>query len=508
MWILDELAKRKDSDTYAVIERSGKRTFREMWDYSERIARDILKEVEATGKNTPIVLYGDKHPDMIPTMLAALKTGRAYVPVDVSYPVERLRFIANAVDSVLIYNFSGKEVDVPFTVHDGTKFGETLYKEARQPDVSGDLWVKPEDMCYILFTSGSTGAPKGVPIKRKNIENFARWFHEFIRPGDYGQNVLNQASYSFDFSVEILYVYLASGKTLICVDKGLIEDVGALVKWLQDNRISIWSSTPSFADMCTGNPDFCSKGLPDLKLFIVGGEAFTKNTANYLFSNFPNVDIFNTYGPTEVTVEFVACHVTKDMLDDPQMIPIGKVMEEAVYWVERADGGRCDEGETGELVVVSKSTADGYFMNPEQTKKAFFRHEDGRMGYHTGDLVYEKNGMLYFAGRKDSQVKVGGYRIEVEDIVNNLCQLPEVEIGVVVPAYDENGKATHLVGFVKRKPDAPARSSLQNLIVIKKGLAERVPSYMVPRKIIFVDDFPLTLNGKIDKKALAAMYIG
>lgn len=504
MWILDELYERRNSDTFAVIERKGCCTFRELWERSEHIARDILREVERSGKDTPIVLYGDKHHDMIPAMLAALKTGRAYVPVDVTFPVERLSYIAKATDSVLIYNFSGKTLDIPFTVRDGTALEQTLYKEPAEEDISRSLWVKDDDPCYILFTSGSTGAPKGVPIRKRNIVNYVTWFSDFIRPGDYGQNVLNQASYSCDFSVEILYVYMSMGKTLICVDKGLIEDVGSLLRWLSENKISVWSSTPSFMEMCGKDPALCKAGLPELQLVIMGGEAFGKNTAKMIRSRFPDVALFNTYGPTEVTVEFVACRVTDEMIESERSIPIGKVMPEAKYWVENENGDRCAEEEVGELVAVSKSCAEGYFLNPEQTKKVFFRSEDGRMGYHTGDLVYEKDGLLYFAGRKDSQVKVGGYRIEIDDIAANLDQLDEVETSAVVPVRDENGTVSYLAAFIKRKASAPQRSSLQNLIVIKKGLAEKVPSYMIPRKVIFVEEFPLNNTGKIDKKALAA----
>lgn len=501
MWILDELYNNRENNSLAIVERAGSCTFKDLWDHSEYIASDILANTESNN-NAPIVLYGDKHHDMVPTMIAALKTGRAYVPVDISFPTERLEYIAKTVNAAIVYNFSGQDINIPFIVHDGTKFEEELYSGERFIDVSKSMWVKDDDVCYYLFTSGSTGVPKGVPIRKRNIINFTSWFSAFINPQQYGQNVLNQASYSCDFSVEILYVYLSLGKTLICVDKPLLKDVASLVTWLSKNNISIWSSTPSFIDMCSANHDFNEKKLPEIRLFVVGGETFNKNSARFINNNFSQASIYNTYGPTEATVECVACKVTHEMLCSERSIPIGTMMPEAQYYIVSEDGKKCNEEEVGELVIISKSVAEGYLNNPEQTKKAFFKHSDGRMGYHTGDLVYEYKGNLYFAGRKDSQVKVGGYRIELEDVENNLNALEEVETGIVIPIKDEDGKVDHLVGFVKLKKAIDKQSKIKNLILIKKELSQKVPSYMIPRKIIFIEDFPLNNTGKIDRKAL------
>lgn len=501
MWLLDELQKRAQDHRPAVVERTGTYTFADIWRYSELIAQ----ELDACGRQTPVVIYGDKDPGIVPTMIAALKTGRAYVPVDVSFPTERLRLIADAVDACMIFNFTSQTLDMPYEVRELAQIRALLAQERAPREIPKERWVREDQDCYILFTSGSTGVPKGVPITKGNLINFANWFFAYIRPDLSGQCVLNQASYSFDASVEMLYVYLAAGKTLVCIDKGLNDDVGALIDWLARNNVAIWSSTPSFVDVCSKDARFDAALLPHLKTFVLGGEVFSKNTAAYLLGHFPQAEVFNTYGPTEATVEVSGCRVTQQMLVDERSIPIGRVMPEAKWQILDEAGRPCADGETGELVIISKSVSRGYWQDPQKTAKAFLQDADGRMGYRTGDLVFSDGGMLYFVGRKDFQVKLSGYRIEIEDISSNLDALELVENSVVLPVYGQAGKVDHLAAFVTLKPQAGGGSKLKTLIEIKTGLKQRVPAYMVPRKIIVQDAFPLNVNGKIDRKKLAEL---
>ena len=500
MWIIDGLKRLKDSDIPAIVERTGTLSFKEIWNRSECVGQEILEIEKDTGEKTPVVIYGDKDPDMVAVMLAALKTGRAYIPVDVSFPVERLEYISKTVNASVIYNFSGHNIEVPFEVRNGIFNAVSKYDGA--DEISDELYVKKEDICYILFTSGSTGLPKGVPITRNNLENFVDWFTDEIKPEKYGQNVLIQTSYSFDASVEILYVYLTYGKTLVCVDKGLTKDIGALIEWISENKIAIWSSTPSFFEMCAQHNEFNGKTMPSMKLFIAGGEVLTKKTAKYLIDSFPEAILYNSYGPTEATVEVSACPITEEMFESEFSLPIGRIMPEAKASIVGEDGSICKDGEVGELVVVSRSVASGYYKDPVKTAKAFFKAEDGRMGFKTGDLCFIKNGYLYFAGRKDFQVKLHGYRVEIDDISNNLDKISLVKKNVVIPVYDGDGKVDYLAAFIVVDKDNDFGSPLKNLIAVKKELSGYVPSYMVPRKIVFVDEMPLNNNGKADRKEL------
>lgn len=498
MWILDSLKMRKDDQTPAIVTRNGNYTFEEVWQYSECIARDI----EATGKKTPVVLYGDKHPMMIPTMMAALKTGRAYVPVDVSYPIERLKTIAETVDTCVIYNYSNVELDLPFSIRNQEEVDAICRKECGE-EIPESEWVRDEDNCYILFTSGSTGNPKGVPITKANLLNFI----DFNFLGlNFGQNVLCQASFSFDMSGRTIYRFLNNGKTVVCVDKQLWEDKEKLVEWLADTHVEMWISTPSVIDLCRSCSDFNGEKLPDLKAIYCGGEVFTKNTVRFLREKFPNMIIYTGYGPTEATINVTGCVVTDEMLESEENIPIGFLMPEAGYRIDSQNNDAPhDKNNPGELIIISKSVSSGYYHDPEKTEKVFFRSEDGRMAYRTGDIVYEKDGLFYFVGRKDFQIKLRGYRIEIEDIANNLTKIPFISESAVLPVYNADGKTEYLVAFVSLKPDYPEKNKMKNTIEIKKQLRTLVPSYMVPQKLLFLDKFPLNVNGKIDRKALTKL---
>lgn len=199
MWLLTELKKRKKEDKPAVICRERCLTYRQLWEQSEQIAQKMLGDLQT---KAPILIYGNKNNEIIPVMVAALKTGRAYVPVDVTFPVERLSRIQKITEAEMVFNFS--HADLGELSKDCLVIQENDYAEIIADTVSGevpeDQWVQGEDNCYILFTSGSTGDPKGVQITKNNILNFVGWFSGYAAVPE-GAAVLNQVSYSFDVSV-------------------------------------------------------------------------------------------------------------------------------------------------------------------------------------------------------------------------------------------------------------------------------------------------------------------
>ncbi len=499
MWLLDALYERRGADTLAIVEKNGHRSFCELWQRSEQIAHLITTFGVGKPDKAPIVLYGDKHPDMLTTMIAALKTGRAYVPVDVRFPVERLAYITHATEALAVFDFTGIHPSLDCPVIDGTALDlSTPVAEEIDPA----MWLKPEEDAYILFTSGSTGTPKGVPITRANLENFSAAFSEIFRVNEIGQNVLNQASYSFDVSSETLYIFLAAGKTLVSVNHDMMENISGLIDWMRLHRVNIIGCSPSFFDICRHDPRFTAEYLPDIQLLVSGGESLLKSTAQYLSEHFPQARFLNTYGPTEATVEICACEVTEAMLDSDLPIPIGQVMPEADCAVWDDNDCPLPDGETGELIVFSKSVAAGYYHAPELTARSFILSDDGRNGYRTGDLVYQKDEMLYFVGRKDFQVKLNGYRIETNDIVANLDRCERVEASAVLPSRDEDGNIRHLVAFIVPTPEYRGESVLKNTMAIKKELSDYVPEYMIPRKLVFLENMPLNNSEKIDRNAL------
>ena len=257
--------------------------------------------------------------------------------------------------------------------------------------------------------------------------------------------------------------------------------------------------------MCCFDDSFNETLLPGLRKIILAGEILTKQLVSQLNEKFPKAQVINGYGPTEGTVLLSSCVITTDMMNNEKMLPIGKVLPDGIYKIVDDEGNPLKEGETGELVISSKSISTGYFKNPEQTKKAFFE-EDGKQWYRTGDLVFEEKGLLYYISRKDTQIKLNGFRIELNDIAENLNALDMVSNSVVLPSW-KDGRVSFLTAFVTLLYRDQGKSDLKVGIDIKKQLKLRVPSYMIPKKIVILEHFPMNINGKIDRKKLEEEYL-
>lgn len=504
MWILDELKKCSDSSEAALIHREKRISFHELWEQSEVMAEYFKQNCQT---NAPIVIYGNKDIEITVLMLAALKSGRAYVPLDITFPANRVETIMQDVENELLFNFSGETVDLPKECREIGKEELACLIQGKPKGiiVPEQDYVRDEDNCYILFTSGSTGKPKGVQIDKKNIVNFTTWFARTCELSADKQVVLNQVSYSFDVSVIPLYIYLAMGKTLFSIDKEMLDNTRLLFSYLKDSRIAAWISTPAFLEICSFDDSFDEEMLPELENIILAGEVLTKKLVSALHRKFRGVKVINGYGPTEGTVLLSACEITNEMLADEKSLPIGVILDDGYYEIRDDKNCPVSPGNTGELVVISDSISKGYFKNPEQTEKAFFKAEDGRMGYRTGDLVFEENGLLYYVARKDTQIKLNGFRIELNDISSNLNLLDIVNNSVVLPVYKE-GRVAYLTAFVVLNYQSEL-SDLKTGIAIKKELKEKIPSYMIPRKIVILEKFPMNINGKIDRKKLAEEYL-
>lgn len=504
MWLLTELKDRKVSEAPAIICRERVLTYHELWEQSEKIAKWMELNLHTTA---PVLIYGNKNVEILPVMIAALKTGRAYVPVDITFPRERLDKIREITEAEAVFNFSS--LNLAEMAEDCFLMGQADYERLMEQTVTSDMpsdrWVQEDDTCYILFTSGSTGDPKGVQITKSNILNFVDWFSRYAKVPE-GAVALNQVSYSFDVSVIQIYIYLASGVTLFSVDKNMIEDFGLLFEYLKDSNISAWVSTPAFIEMCAVYNSFDRELLPKLQKIILAGEVLTKKLTKALWEKFPGVQVINGYGPTEGTVLLTCCEITKEMVDDDKNgLPIGQILDDGVYWLEDSSHRRIETPSgKGELVVCSRSISKGYFKKPEITAKHFFSSEDG-WAYRTGDLVYVIGKNIYYCGRIDFQIKLNGYRIELDDISANLNKVPQVANNVVLPVY-RDGRVAYIAAFVVLSQE-PNESALKTGIRIRKSLAERIPSYMVPKKVIVLPEFPLNTNGKIDRKKLTEKYL-
>ncbi|MDU5106497.1 D-alanine--poly(phosphoribitol) ligase subunit DltA [Clostridium sp.] len=497
MKLLDSVKKYADLGRLAVVCDGEKLTYKELDEMSDSMATYLLNEFGED--KSPIVIYGNKDNLILVLMLAALKSGRAYVPLDVTFPVERVKQVINEVKAKFIINFTEETLENSCSKENI----EEIISSFKSNVVSKENWVKNNDNSYILFTSGSTGKPKGVQISKDNLDSFNNWFGKYMELDDAEEIMMNQVSYSFDVSVIPIYLGLIYGETLYTLSKNTLEDFKLLFKNLKESNIKYWVSTPALAEMCIRDTNFNGDLMPNLRTFFFAGEVLSKKLVRELMERFKDVRIINGYGPTEGTVLLSAIDVTEEMLNDERSIPIGYPMEGGILKVVDEKNNEVKEGEKGEILALGKSISKGYFNNEEMTNKVFFNEvvkgEELR-GYRTGDIAYYDNGVLYYCGRKDFQIKLNGFRIEIEDIENNLRKVSNVSNCVVLPVFKEE-KISHLASFVTLKEDN-GLSSLKNSIIIKDELKKYIPSYMIPRNIKVIKEFPININGKIDRKKL------
>lgn len=474
--------------------------WRELDEYSGRLAAYIQKTCRT---KAPVIVYGHKDPWMLVCFLACVKSGRAYCPVDVSVPLSRVEAIISEVGPELIFameplEYSGASV---------------LDKAAAKAAVEGEpvvldlgYAVSAEDTFYIIFTSGSTGTPKGVQITRDCLDHFIQWGLALGRGLNDGirRVFLNQAPFSFDLSVMDLYLSLYTGGHLFALSKGLQSDMGAMLDALGKSGAEVWVSTPSFADVCLADKKFCETLLPRLGLFLFCGETLTNRTADRLAAAFPRADIVNTYGPTESTVAVTQVRITPELRRDAPL-PVGIEKPGTWIFIQDENGQDLPEGCVGEIVIAGDSVSTGYWKRPDLTERVFgTRVIEGTRyrTYRTGDSGMRRDGQLYYQGRMDFQIKLHGYRIELGDIEENLLKLEGVTGAVVLPVSRE-GKVKSLTAYVVA--DRRGDSDFSEGQRLRAELKALVPEYMIPKKFVFLDQMPMTNNGKVDRRRLGGI---
>ncbi|WP_422632104.1 D-alanine--poly(phosphoribitol) ligase subunit DltA [Streptococcus anginosus] len=457
----------------------------------------------ALPEKSPVVVFGGQEYDMLATFVALTKSGHAYIPIDSHSALERVTAIVEVAQPSLIIainDFPLKDVNIPILdlAAVQTAFAAKHPYEIVHP-------VKGDDNYYIIFTSGTTGKPKGVQISHDNLLSFTNWMitdKEFATP--IRPQMLAQPPYSFDLSVMYWAPTLALGGTLFAVPSAITQDFKQLFETILNLPIAIWTSTPSFADMAMLSEDFNAEKMPGITHFYFDGEELTVKTAQKLRARFPNARIINAYGPTEATVALSAVAITDDMLTNMKRLPIGYTKADSPTFVIDEDGNKLPNGEQGEIIISGPAVSKGYMNNPEKTAEAFFEFE-GLPAYHTGDVgTMTDEGLLLYGGRMDFQIKFNGFRIELEDVSQNLNKSQYVDSAVAVPRYNKDHKVQNLLAYVILKDGVKEQFEREIDITkaIKEDLQDIMMSYMMPSKFLYRDSLPLTPNGKIDIKGL------
>ena len=485
MHLLDRIEKygRTAPDRAAHVSGERRMTHGELLAQSNAVAAWL--DAQLGDKRSPVAVHGHKEPEMLVSFLAAVKSGRPYVPIDHSTPPQRM-------DRVI--EIAGAEVVLtPAKVAEIVAAGPVEYQ--RKP-------LETADPFYILFTSGSTGEPKGVVITLANLNHYLAWMHGDGNFRECGEIFLNHAPFTFDLSVHDIYLALSSGNTIFSLTKDHISNLRALFIALRESGATQWMSTPSFTQMCMIEKTCNSTMLPDLRAFYLCGETLAPETATQLLERFPNTAVWNTYGPTEATVAVTKVGITREIIAQWNPLPIGYVMPGTRVIIRGEDGKAVPPGERGEIVIAGPNVSPGYLKRDDLTAKAFYPLDDTR-AYRTGDWGRDRDGMLFCEGRMDSQIKLHGYRIELGDLEANLRALPEIADAVVLPVK-KGDIIDSLAAFVVLS-GAKQGTDFEQAAKLKTGLGEKLPVYMVPRKFHFLDSFPMNNNGKADRKKLAEM---
>lgn len=462
-------------------------TYFELSKYSNALAAVLTQKLPAD--HSPVAILGHKESEMLIAFLGAVKSGHPYIPLDSSLPSQRINAIIETANASLLLTPERVRALITESTSEPSSF------EIRYPDLK-DAW-------YVIFTSGSTGDPKGVVITRGCLESFVDWIllEQYFAEGK--EIFLNQAPFSFDLSVMDLYSSLVTGGTLFSLTKDIIAEPKQLYKVLGGSNITVWVSTPSFAQLCLLDPSFDKELLPHIHKFWFCGETLTPEAAGGLLKRFPKSEVWNTYGPTEATVATTSIRVDQDVLTRYSPLPVGRPKPNSQIRIFN-NGNPLEGQERGEIVIAGENVSIGYINRLDLTLRAFFEM-DGMRAYRTGDLGHFQDGLLFFDGRIDFQIKLHGYRIEIGDVENNLRALSVVRDAAVMPAI-KNGKAEYLAAFIILK-NRPAETNFEITRILKRELGERLPDYMIPRKFIFLQQFPMTANGKTDRRKLGEQLL-
>lgn len=472
----------KTPDNIAIVCGQREFTYQELNQMVNRFAH-YLRLKYSVQRDDLICIKLHRSEWMIVAILAALKSGGAYVPIDPQYPSERVEYmVKNSRCRVLI---DEDEVE---------KFrkAEKNYDDRNVPGIN-----QAEDLIYVIYTSGSTGLPKGSMVKQHSFVNLTLWYQRLLAL-DPKDTVLLMAPISFDLAQKNIFAALITGARL-CLSQSLYADYEELAETIFNNQVTVVNAAPSaFYPLLDVGVNQSFMRLASLKNVVLGGEPISiKEFLPWADSNYYNARVINGYGPTECT-SVAACYVVDNQqLRTMKNIPIGRPIDNTSLYILDGTKALAPVGTSGEIFISGVGVGRGYLYREDLTSEKFLHDpfRPGKMMYATGDWGHWlPDGNIEFLGRKDNQLKIRGFRIEAGEIESALLAHPTIASAVVIGRKNVNQEA-ELVAYVVCK-------ALLETIGLRVFLRSKLPSYMVPSHFVQMESFPLTPSGKIDRKAL------
>jgi amino acid adenylation domain-containing protein len=500
--IFAEVARRNPLSP-ALVFGSERLTYSELNDSADHLAGILRREGLVRGDR--VAVFADRSLETIVAFLGILKAGGAYVPIDTAYPGPRVALLLQECSpfAVLTTRALATHELAGALAPSGLRVmitGDLLAaRDAPQPhhDYAGPEETGPEDLAYILFTSGTTGSPKGVAVPHRAIARLV-FDQEYARFGA-DRRFLQLASLSFDAATFEIWGPLLHGGTCVLYPGGSLPDPAELMNCIRDGEVTTaWLTSTLFNTIVTVKPEALS-GLEEL---LIGGETLSVPHVRKALALLPGVQIINGYGPTENTT-FTCCHrLPRELAADLVSIPIGKPIAGTQVYIVSDQLQPMAAGEVGEILCGGAGLATGYWNQEALTREKFitpaFATPGSTVLYRTGDYGrFLPGGVVEFSGRRDDQVKIRGFRIELGEINAVLLRHPAIRDAVVV-ADKQQERTVGLVAYVVS--DAPSLTAA----AVQEFLGRHLGSYMIPSEILFLPELPLTVNGKLDRARLPA----
>jgi len=502
----------------AIVDPSGSSiTYAELDDQSNRVAGFLVASGVRPGDRVGVIV--PKGVAALVAFIGAMKARAAYVPADYTAPAERNRVILSdchvrvavltkAGAAILDSWPSGVEPPAAVIFVDECPSALPIPRATLHlwEDVTRHAPVRIDgrtrsELAYILYTSGSTGIPKGVMLSHDNALSFVDWCSEVFHP-THEDRFSSHAPFHFDLSILDIYLALKHGATLYVVSEELGKTPKELAAFIASNRLTVWYSTPSILSLLAQFGDLASREYGALRLVLFAGEVFPVKHLRHVTSLWPAPDYYNLYGPTETNV----CTFAKIPLpiepDRSTPFPIGHACSHCGPLVLDADGREVEQGDEGLLYIAGSSVFLGYWNRPEQNAKLFLER-DGKHWYNTGDVVRfdPRDGFIYL-GRRDRMVKRRGYRIELGEIERGLYQHAGIAEAAAVAVSDDVSGVRILAYLSARSGQRPS------IIDLKMFCGRQLPSYMSPDAFVFLDALPRTSTNKVDYQELTRFARG